>query len=111
MHLSISMKNPVKAGLGSDEKPTVSTKRHDQAWREPCRFSFVANQKDPLAFLLTEAVSYLPTAALATVDTFICKLPAPTLERGQPNTEQQDPFTESHTVVHACVEELQGLTV
>jgi hypothetical protein len=74
-------------------------------------FKLVAGQQDPLAFLLTEAVCHVAVAALASVDaiTVTSKLTAPTLQRGEPNAEQQGQFTRSRTIGHALVEDLQGL--
>jgi hypothetical protein len=69
---------------------TVSVQdRHDLAWRKRREFRFVASEEDPLAFLLAEAVSHVPAAALASVDaiTVTRKLTAPTLQRGEPHTE------------------------
>ena len=74
-------------------------------------FKLVAGQQDPLAFLLAEAVSHVPAAALATVDaiTVTSKLTAPALQRGEPHTKQQGQFTRSGTIGHALIEDLQGL--
>jgi hypothetical protein len=64
-----------------------------------------------LAFLLTEAVCHVPAAALTSVDaiTVTRELTAPTLQRGEPNAEQQGQLTGPGTIGHALIENLQGL--
>jgi hypothetical protein len=111
MGLPMSVQDPVKAAFRTEIKPAIGQDRHDLAWRKRCKFRFVASQQDPLAFLLTEAVSHVPAAALATVDaiTVTSKLTAPALQRGEPHTKQQGQFTRSRTIGHALVEDLQGL--
>jgi len=91
MGLPMSVQYPVKAAFRTDIKPAIGQDRYDLAWRQRCKFRFVAGEQDPLAFLLTEAVSHLPAAALGTVDAInvTSKLLAPTLQRGEPHAEQQ----------------------
>jgi hypothetical protein len=111
MGLPMSVQHPVKAAFRTEIKPAIGQDRHDLAWRKRCKFRFVASQQDPLAFFLTEAVSHVSAAALATVDaiTVTSKLTAPALQRGEPHTEQQGQSTGSRTIGHALVEDLQGL--
>jgi hypothetical protein len=63
-------------------------------------------------------ITYIPlqkvaVAALTPVHaiTVTSKLTAPTLQRGEPHTEQQGQFTGSRTIGQALVEDLQGLPV
>jgi hypothetical protein len=111
VNLTVSVQHPVKAAFRTDIKPAIGQDRHDLAWRQRCKFKFVAGEQDPLAFLLAETVSHVPAAALAAVDaiTVTNKLTAPTLQRGEPHAEQQGQFTRSGTIGHALVEDLQGL--
>ena len=111
VNLTVTVQHQVKAAFRTDIKPAIGQDRHDLAWRKRCKFRFVASQQDPLAFLLTEAVSHVPAAAPATVDAIAVtsKLTAPALQRGEPQTEQQGQFTGSRTIGHAFVEDLQGL--
>jgi hypothetical protein len=76
-------------------------------------FRFLADEQDPLASFLAEAVSHLAVAALATVDAIgvMRELPTPALQRRQPNAEQQRQLMGSGTFGHALVEDLQGLPV
>ena len=105
------MENSVKAAFRTEIKPAIGQDRHDLAWRKRREFRFVASQQDPLAFLLTEAVSHVPAAALATIDTITVssKLTAPALQRRQAHAQKQSQLTSSGTVDDALVEDLQGL--
>jgi hypothetical protein len=64
-----------------------------------------------LAFLLTEAVCHVAVAALTPVHaiTVTRKQTAPTLQRGEPNAEQQGQFARSGTIGNTLIEDLQGL--
>ena len=96
-NLPVGMEHPVETALGTVGEvfsggvvqPPVRQHRHDLSWRQRREFRLVAGQQDPLAFLLAEAVSHVPAAALATVDAIAItsKLTAPALQRGEPHTE------------------------
>jgi hypothetical protein len=64
-----------------------------------------------LAFLLTEAVSHVPAAALTPVDaiTVTRELTSPALQRGEPHAEQQGQLTGSGTIGHALIKDVEGL--
>ena len=66
---------------------------------------------DPLAFFLAEALSHIAVAAFAAIDaiTVTSELPAPALERGEPNAQQQAQLTGPGTIGHALIEDLKGL--
>jgi hypothetical protein len=111
VNLTVSVQHPVKAAFRTDIKPAIGEDRHDLAWRKCREFRFVASQQDPLAFLLTEAVSHVPATALAPVNaiTVTSKLTAPALQRREPHGKQQGQFTSPGTIGHALVKDLQGL--
>jgi hypothetical protein len=71
----------------------------------------VAGEQDPLAFLACEAVSYVAVAAFAAVDTITdtSKLTAPSLQRGEANTQQSSHHSGQSTGHHGSIEDLNGL--
>ncbi len=79
-------------------------------WWERRKFRLVAGQEDPLAFFLAEAVSHMTVAAFAAIDaiTVTSELPAPALQHGQPQAQQQGQLTDSATIGHALIEDPQG---
>jgi hypothetical protein len=111
VNLPLSVQHPVKAAFRTDIQTTVCQDRHDLPWRQRCKFRFVASQQDPLAFLLTEAVSHVPAPALTPIDaiTVSRELTAPALQRGEPHAEQKGQLTGSGTIGDALIEDLQGL--
>jgi hypothetical protein len=111
VNLTVGVQHPVKAAFRTDIKPAISQNRHDLPWRQRCKFRLVAGQQDPLAFLLTEAVSHVPAAALTPVDaiTVTRELTAPALQRRQAHAQKQRKLTGSGTICHALIKDVQGL--
>ena len=89
MHLAVGVQHPVEAALRADVEATIGQNRHDLPWWQRRKFRLVAGQQNPLAFLFTEAMSHVAVAALATIDaiTVTSELPAPALQRGQPDAQ------------------------
>ncbi len=113
MNLTVSVQHPVETAFRTDIQTTPYQDTHDLHCRQLCDFMFVAAQQDSLAFLLTEAVSHEPAAALATVNaiTDTGKLPASALQRSEPHAEQQRQSTGPGTVGDALLTDLQALPV
>jgi hypothetical protein len=85
----MGMQNPVEAALRADVDTTIGQNRHDLPGWQRRKFRLVAGQQNPLAFLLTEAVSHVAVAALAAIDaiTVTSELAAPALQRGEPHAQ------------------------
>ena len=115
----MGMQNPVEASLRTVDAvfsagvvpAPIRQYGHDLPWWQRCKFRLVAGQQDGLAFLLTEAMSHVAVAALATIDTITVtsELPAPALQRRQTHAQQQRQLTGTGTDSDALIEDLQSL--
>ena len=107
----MGMQNPVEAALRTDVEPAIRQYGHDLPWWQRRKFRLVAGQQDALAFFLTEAMSHVAVAALATIDTITVtsELPAPALQRRQTHAQQQRQLTGTGAVSDALIKDLQSL--
>ena len=82
---------PVEAGLGTDIEAPIRQNRHDLTWLQCDEFRLVADEWDPLAFLIAEAVRHMAVAGLTPIHAAIVssELPAPTLRRDKPYPDKQ----------------------
>jgi hypothetical protein len=107
----MGVQHPVEAALRPDVQAPFGQDRNDLPWWQRRKFRLVAGQQDALAFFLTEAMSHVAVAALATIDTITVtsELPAPALQRRQTHAQQQRQLTGTGTVSDALIEDLQSL--
>jgi hypothetical protein len=109
--LAVVVEHAVEAALGTDVQTPVRQDGHDLAGWKRREFRLVAGEQDPLTFFFAEAVSHMAVAAFTTVHTvpITRKLPAPALQRRQPNAQQQRQLTGPSTIGHAFIKDDQGL--
>jgi hypothetical protein len=111
MDLAVGMEYPVKAALRADVQATICQHRHDLPRWQRGEFRLVAGQQDPLALFFAEAVSHMAVAALAPVHTITgtSKLPAPALQRGEPDAQKHSQLMGTSPISHALIKDLQSL--
>jgi hypothetical protein len=75
------------------------------------KFGLVSGQQDPLALFFAEAVGHMALTAFTPVNTTTIsnKLPAPSLQRGEPHAQRPGHLTGTCTLGHTLIQDLQGL--